>query len=450
MKYYSASKRVIAGMTAFGLLALFFMSPLPAFAESEQEVPYTEISDAAGLASIAAAPDGNYRLTEDIDLGGANWRPVAFTGKLDGNGHTLYNLHVTEVGEEKRLSRDGNAKKYNTEFAGLFSTIENAEISDLSIRGALVEISGRSHCFAGILTGYCDNSTVRRCSVEGRVHMISEGKNVGVAGLAGYGNGIFEECDADVELVFEDRLKKGKCEQFLGGIVSCGIGSFDHCKVKINGYISCHGYVHSGGIIGMFYHCGMNYSKKEIIYCYTEGQISFFEDNKDRRAYCKPIGGEMLSPARKFSDNSDSFQRNETKDYSKVLSPEQCEQPDYEDTITPPDCTSWGYTRHQCRGCGYSWIDSYTPPCHDEGEWVTISNSDFERTGLKQLCCRRCGQVLNEETIPVKARESSISAWSDNKLLLTAAAGAGILLIAGTAFLLLRRRKKTATASQGE
>ena len=116
MKHFSAAKRVIAGMTAFGLLALFFMSPLPAFAESEQEVPYTEISDAAGLASIAAAPDVNYRLTEDIDLGGANWRPVAFTGKLDGNGHTLYNLHVTEVGEEKRLSRDGNAKKYNTEF----------------------------------------------------------------------------------------------------------------------------------------------------------------------------------------------------------------------------------------------------------------------------------------------------------------------------------------------
>ncbi|MBQ5512132.1 MAG: hypothetical protein IIT83_00470, partial [Bacteroidales bacterium] len=46
---------------------------------------------------------------------------------------------------------------------------------------------------------------------------------------------------------FTWHLKKGKCEQFLGGIVSCGIGSFDHCKVKINGYISCHGYVHSGG-----------------------------------------------------------------------------------------------------------------------------------------------------------------------------------------------------------
>ena len=194
----------------------------------------------------------------------------------------------------------------------------------------------------------------------------------------------------------------------------------------------------------------MNYSKKEIIHCYTEGQISFFEDNKDRRAYCKPIGGEILTPTKRIIDNSDSFQRNETTDYSKVLSPEQCEQPDYEDTITPPDCTSWGYTQHQCRGCGYSWIDTYTPPCHDEGKWVTISDSDFERTGLKQLCCRRCGQVLNEESIPVKERESSVSTWSDNRLLLTAAAGTGILLIAVTAFLLLRRRKKASTASQGK
>ena len=86
MKHFSAAKRVIAGMTAFGLLSLFVLSPLPALAESEQEVPYTEISDASGLASIAAAPDGNYRLTEDIDLGGANWRPVAFTACNGGRG----------------------------------------------------------------------------------------------------------------------------------------------------------------------------------------------------------------------------------------------------------------------------------------------------------------------------------------------------------------------------
>ena len=443
MKHFSAAKRVCAVITAMGFLALFFMCPLPAAAESESNAPVTDISDAAGFAAIASAPDGNYRLTADIDLGGSDWQPIPFRGKLDGNGHTLYNLHVTGVADDKLVTRDGNLKEYDTEFAGLFSTLENAEVDNLNIKGAFVDISMRSHCFAAILAGYCNNSTVKGCSVEGRVHMINCGINAGVAGIAGYGNGVFEECNAEVELVFEDRFTVGKCEQFLGGIMSCGIGSFMKCRVQIEGFVSCHGYAHNGGIIGMFYHCGMTYGNKEISNCYTKGQISFFEDNKDRRAYCMPIAGELLTPLKKFTHNYYSFKRNETKDYSKVLLPEKCEHPDYEETVTQPDCTTLGYTEHKCRGCDYSWIDSYTLPRHDPGEWVLVSDSDYEREGLKKQYCKKCGAQINEKTIPVKVQEEKPAPKKPvNKTVWAVAASAGILLIVETAAIVHSAKKK--------
>ena len=441
MKYFSVTKRLFSVITVMGLLALFFACPLPAAAESESDEPYTEISDAAGLALIASAPDGHYRLTADIDMG-SNWQPIPFSGTLDGNGHTLYNLHVTDVGKEKRVTRDGNLKEYDTEFAGLFSVMENAEVQNLTIKGAFVDISDRSHCFAAILAGYCDNCTVKGCNVEGRVHMKSKGVNVGVAGIAGYGVGSFEACEAEVELVFEDQYTDGKCEQFLGGVMACGIGNFYKCNVRIDGYASCHGYTHNGGIIGMFYHCGMEYTKKEITYCYTDGQISFFEDNDDRRAYCMPIGGELLSKTKKFTHNDYSFKRNETKDYSKVLSPEKCEQPDYEEKVTPPDCTGWGNTVHQCRGCEYTWTDSYTPPQHEGGEWEIVSDSDFEREGLKRQYCKKCGALSGEKTIPVKTKEVASQTTTDNRVFWAVAAGAGILLIVETAVILHTCKKK--------
>lgn len=448
---FSYAKRVISGITSVGMLALFFLCSMPVAAENQTDA-YTEISDAAGLMAVANAPEGNYRLTADIDLGESEWQPIPFSGKLDGAGHTLYNLHVTATGKDKRVTRDGNLKEYDTEFAGLFSVMENAEVKDLSLKGAFVDISGKGSCFAAILSGYSDGSTVSGCSVEGRVHMINNGVNAGVAGVAGYGTGVFEECKADVELVFEDRYTEGKCEQFLGGIMSCGIGDFKSCDVNINAYDSCHGYVHNGGIVGMFYRCGMKYSKRSITSCYVEGQISFFEDNKDRRAYCKPFGGEFLTAPKINSNNKHKLTINETKDYSKVLSPEACEKPDYETTVTPPDCTNWGYTKHTCRTCDYSWIDSYTPPQHDADKWVTVSESDYEHEGLKKQYCKKCGNLISEKTIPLKSADKEKdkkSTDNSNVTVWAIAASSGILLILEIAAIIYSHKRNKAAESEG-
>jgi len=58
------------------------------------------ISDRAGLEAIKNDLSGNYYLTADIDLSGAEWAPLGdsadlFTGIFDGQGHALRNLTVT-------------------------------------------------------------------------------------------------------------------------------------------------------------------------------------------------------------------------------------------------------------------------------------------------------------------------------------------------------------------
>ena len=359
----------------------------------------TLIFDAEGLAAIAQDPSGRYALAADIDLGGADWTPIPFSGTLDGRGRTIYNLHVTAPGAEERETRDGNLKSYNTSFAALFSTLEDAEVRDLKLRGALVEITSDRHCFAALLAGYIDHSRILGCSVEGRVSLIGNAVMVGTGGLAGYGCGEIADCAVDTEIFFEDRCYTARCEQFMGGLLACGIADIERCRVSIRGYDSCSGYVHNGGMVGMYYLCGMDYHNGLFNGNYVEGFISFFEDNPDRRAYCEPFRGESLSGVRSFEDNREDFERRETWDYSHILRPESCSEPAIVDELVPSGCDSWGYTRHSCALCGHSWVDSYTAPAHTPGEWETVEEVGVGQEGRERRSCSVCGAVLGERVL---------------------------------------------------
>lgn len=375
-------------------LCLLLLPLAPARAEGE-----TLIVDAQGLAAIADDPAGRYALAADIDLGGADWTPIAFSGTLDGRGHTLYNLRVRVPGTDERVTRDGNLKPYDTVFAGLFSVLEGAEVRDLQLKGVDVELETDSHCFAAALAGYLDHSRLDGCSVEGRVAMTGSAVMVGVGGLAGYGCGELRDCRADVELFYEDCCFDRRCEQFMGGALACGVADILGCTVRVDGWDSCHGYVHNGGLVGMWYLCGMDFPLGAIEDSAVSGQICFFEDNPDRRAYCAPFRGESLSGFRRFDNNDSDFTRNEVFDYDVVLRPERCETPAISDERTPPGCDSWGCTRHVCAGCGHAWTDSYTPPAHSPGPWQTVSAADYGRDGLERQVCTACGTVLGERVL---------------------------------------------------
>ena len=343
-------------------IALICLTLCLAAAPAARAEGLTEIRDVEGLLSMAQNPSGRYRLAADIDMSQVNWTPIAFSGELDGGGHCLYNLRVTSAGPDRKNTYDGNKKEYDTGFLGLFSVLEKASVHDLKITGAYVTVDNDSHCFAAILAGYMNRSDIRAVSVSGRVRMNNSAVMAGVAGLVGYGCGTFDRCDARVELIFEDRNFASRCEEFMGGVLACGIASINGCVVDIDGYDSCHGYVHNGGLVGMYYHCLTNYDCGPVNNNIITGRITFFEDNPDRRAYCEATIGEPLSKPTKTKGNHADFKSQEVKTFDVVLEPEKCAEPQYTDAVTPPAGSHWGFTRHTCAVCGYHYTDSYTPP----------------------------------------------------------------------------------------
>lgn len=373
-----------------------------------------EISDAAELSGIALAPEDRYRLAKDIDLSGVDWKPISFFGTLDGAGHTIYNLSLRAPGEETVECRDGNNLPYDAHYVGLFSVVKNATVRDLQLRGVLAEVESEDNCFIAALAGYAYDLTAENVSVEGRLRLYAHGKIVGVGGMIGFGSGWFSDCSSDVELVFEDRNTDLHCEQFLGGLAASGKFTAERCSISIRGYASVIGFVHTGGMVGMY--CGYGLVRDRMMTvtdCTVKGKISFFENNFTRRAYCRGFAGEQVDLVINERNDISGFKRDEHFSYDVILSPETCAEPRYAATITAPDCTHWGYTEHLCQGCGYSWVDSYTPPRHTPGEKETLREPDYGAEGEAVIRCAVCGELIESETLPAMTDPKAISIYPE-------------------------------------
>ena len=77
-------------------LLLFFATLLSVCAACAEEP--THITDVDGLKMMAQNPEGSYVLDNDIDLMDWDWMPFRFSGTLDGGGHTISRLTVTDFG----------------------------------------------------------------------------------------------------------------------------------------------------------------------------------------------------------------------------------------------------------------------------------------------------------------------------------------------------------------
>lgn len=393
-------------LTSFILCFLLIVSMAPGALADD----VIEISDAQGLLAIPAAPYGSYRLTDDIDMSGVDWKPIAFYGTLDGQGHTIYNLNVSRIGEETEITYDGNLKQYATYFSGLFSTLKQGTVQNLNLVGLNVNVEPDGHCFAAGIAGFTESAVIKNCTVDGRIYLYGHNVMVGVGGIVGFGCATINDCTANVELFFEDRNHTGiKCEEFMGGIISCGVANVSRCTVNIDGWDSCNGYVHNGGICGMYYYCGHpNFVGQYITDNTINGTITFYENNYDRRAYCAAVCGETLWAAQVISGNVDNFKRNEVFDYSKVLTPEKCETPEYVDEVFDGGCTQWSHMTHTCAACGYSYSDGYTPPHHEPGDLTVVESPDYDKEGLKISVCKYCGLIMAEEHMPALVRTQAI------------------------------------------
>ena len=287
---------------------------------SLSKIGYKKISSAEDLLAISSNVDGKYILTEDIDMSGYEWTPLVFGGVLDGNGHKITNLSVSSTGESMRTTIDGNRKEYETEFSGMFDVL-SGEVRNLELSDLVVEVQSDQPCFAGGLAGYLENGTVNNCKISGTVTLNAHDRMFGVGGICGAGYGTIKDSCIDVVLICIDTDSDTKDEQFMGGVCAVGYPDIINCNVIIDGYDSEHGYAHNGGLMGMYIYEKDVVLDGQITGNTVTGQITFFEDNDDRRAYCNWYIGEVMSVILGKSTNEEYFVSNEVFEYDIVLLP---------------------------------------------------------------------------------------------------------------------------------
>ena len=358
-----------------------------------------EIYTVEDMLAIADDPSGSYILMADIDMNGVAWPAITFTGTFNGNHHIILNLNNAQISTETRVTYDGNRKTYDTHFAALFAILERATVIDLRLINVNLMHTYEGDCFLGTIAGYASESTISGCDITGTLRLDVNGKMFGVGGIIGYGNGVVKNCSSQVTLINIDTDREHRDEQFLGGVCAAGYPDIDSCMINLAGFISDHGYVHSGGLVGMYIVYPKRFDRSGYIKNNTlDGFITFFEDNTNRRAYCEARCGEIMDWEFSDSNNKYSFKRDERYNYSVNLLPHECASPDFSESVEAPTCEDPGFTAHICKTCGYSFRDNYVLPAHNLSEsYDVIKEATLTETGIGEYTCTACGAKIREE-----------------------------------------------------
>ncbi len=153
--------------------------------DSKDYSDYVKISTADDLKALAADPNKwsskyKYVLTNDIDLGGAEWSPIGyyyvfgtrystdrvslsgafnsawqsgtpFMGTFDGNGHTISNFKITRIPFNDRIKKECsdafNAVKEDKQSTalcsatlGLFGVVYGGTVTDVNVEDAVIDL----------------------------------------------------------------------------------------------------------------------------------------------------------------------------------------------------------------------------------------------------------------------------------------------------------------------
>ena len=207
----------------------------------ENEAAVIEIATAEDLAAIRSNLSDSYVLVADIDLSAyENWEPIgvfqplsdapedaeiphcdyAFTGRFDGNGHTISNLTIT------------SGPMMGT---GLFGCASGTERGEAYVGNFTLENVNVTGCY---LVGGAVGLQFMGCNVS-EIHLAGENKLAGmqgIGGIVGTGFDLISNCTAtaDITAIGDD----GACVGLIAGGTT--MSSIENCRA-IGGSINAEG-----------------------------------------------------------------------------------------------------------------------------------------------------------------------------------------------------------------
>lgn len=235
------------------------------------EDPYL-ISTTGDFEQMALEPDKNYKMVADVDMAKASqwWTPVKnFTGSLDGDGHTIYNLGVktteAHAGLFGTLDINGIAKNLifvnpivevtNTnQYAGVLAGETNytydgegeaTNVDSIFVYGAKISGDDQDFVAAGGLVGSANLGTkINNCSFQGEITLPNSENVGGIVGQTRTASNV-NACYANVNAI---------AKTVLGGIVGIAGTPHDYCKFtncEVRGQLTAENAV--GGLVGYNY-----------------------------------------------------------------------------------------------------------------------------------------------------------------------------------------------------
>ncbi len=273
--------------------------------EGTKESPYLigtadELKLMANNINTGIGTEAYYKMTADIDLGGAEWTPAgfvtgsspytdyshAFKGNFDGDGHTVSNYKITAA---------------NTAYIGFFGFIYDGTVENLTLDDMAINVNSKAEntLYVGGVAGRViansknARSNIINCHIKNSSISATNASKVYAGGIIGTGiAGAYDgahifvgfstaECDMDIYI----NAKATGQFAVAGGIVGI-YGSLTGSKITA---INCHAsgdiYVNSlssyysnalaGGAFGSLqsYETGQEGGAINIDSCYSEGTV---------------------------------------------------------------------------------------------------------------------------------------------------------------------------------
>ncbi len=216
---------------------------------------YYPINSLKDWKTLVATPTQNYFLKTDLDFRDvtiSNYVVGTFSGKLNGNGHTIKNITIASnnaminylTGTIKNLYIENYKKTNNTSYGGfIYQVGGNCVIDNVHMKN--VEISAYS--FIGGMVGYGSGLTLRNSSVTNFKNVTTpDREDIRIGGLAGYLSGsLIQNCYVqDLNIDIMDSIST----YGIGGIIGeMGSGTIEN--VYATGMIKSNS-SNVGGIVG--------------------------------------------------------------------------------------------------------------------------------------------------------------------------------------------------------